>query len=359
MIKNIALCWTIRILFIVFFIAGIFLFLVSPKFLVPLSKRKSINVFAWTNMIDEKVIAQFREKTGVDVLVKYYENQDELFLKLRTGSEDECDVIFTSDYLIPLLIDGGHVKKINKKRFLKFHLISPELCNRYYDPNNEYTIPYEWAVFGLGINKTLVKESEIEKSWKSVFDVPLPYKVGVLDEGRMTISLVSKYLFGKVEGLSSKQINIIRDFLIKHKEYVKAYIELTADYLVSSGGAAVAIAPNSLMWKVMRYDENVSFSFPMEGGFMLIDSALVSSKTKKDDYIYSFLNFLYDREIMKYHFEKYGSFPSDFSVIYEAAEKHPRLSETIPTKEDFDKVEFFKIDIDDKDLDDIWIPLMA
>ena len=287
------------------------------------------------------------------------EDVDELVLKLKSTGACNYDIILASDYIVPDLIKDKQIKKIEKRRLSFLDQIDPKLLGHYYDPKNEYTIPYEWAIYGLGINKKLCAKNPVPTSWNAVFDVPLPYKVGMFDEVRFIMTLAARYLFGSIDNIDNKKFNQIKKLLKKQMPYVGVYAELIADYLVSSGNCPVVIALNSLIWKVMRLDDNVDFVFPEEGSFLVIDSVVIASNTKKEDQIYSFLNYLYTPELMQYHFEKLGIFPVNFNIIYNSVKKYPKLCSVIPSKKQFQTVDFFRNVLDQDHMDRTWIELTS
>ena len=350
--------WFLASVFSLTFVLLIYLFLKGPVSLL-FKKDNCIHVFAWTNMVDEKIVEQFQKETGINVLFSYYDDTSELFLKLYSTRGKGYDVVFTSDYIVPELIDIGLLKKLDKSKLNFIKKIDSAFWSNVYDSKNEYLIPYEWSIYGLGFNKFFFKDKLPEPSWNSIFKPPFPYEICMLDEARQAILLASKYLFGDVNKIDVTMAEEIKKLLIKQKPYVKVYKELLADYLVSSGSCPVVVATSSLIWKIMRYDKNISFVFPKEGSFILIEGAVIPKSSEKEQMVYKFLNYIYQDTIMKYHIEKYGILTANLDILNQMIIKYPDMARVIPSKEYIQNIMFFKNIISKKVLNQIWIDLMA
>ena len=67
------------------------------------SKDRVVNVCSWGEYIDEDLIYQFEEETGIKVNYQTAESNEALYSLLKTGAGD-YDVIVPSDYMIGRLI---------------------------------------------------------------------------------------------------------------------------------------------------------------------------------------------------------------------------------------------------------------
>ena len=67
------------------------------------SEERVVNVCSWGEYIDENLIYQFEEETGIKVNYQTAESNEALYSLLKTGAGD-YDVIVPSDYMIARLI---------------------------------------------------------------------------------------------------------------------------------------------------------------------------------------------------------------------------------------------------------------
>ena len=75
-------------------------------------EERVVNVCSWGEYIDENLIYQFEEETGIKVNYQTAESNEALYSLLKTGAGD-YDVIVPSDYMIARLIDEDMLAELN------------------------------------------------------------------------------------------------------------------------------------------------------------------------------------------------------------------------------------------------------
>src|ERR1044071_6976998 len=73
-------------------------------------RGKSINVLVWGQILDKEFLSDFENDTGIRVNMSYFENNEELFVKLKSTDLHDYDLIMPSDWAAELLIKDGLVK---------------------------------------------------------------------------------------------------------------------------------------------------------------------------------------------------------------------------------------------------------
>ncbi len=156
--------------------------------------QKSINVLAWPNIIDAQYFDVFEQESGIKVYLTYFENYEELLVKMQAGSGD-YDLIMASDYAVSTLIQADIVKPLDKSKIAFWSQLYPSILGLYFDPDNSYTVPFSWEIFGLGIDTTFFKDTLPQASWSLLFDEKIaPKRVGMLDDAREIVSVAALYL---------------------------------------------------------------------------------------------------------------------------------------------------------------------
>ncbi|MDP3889197.1 MAG: spermidine/putrescine ABC transporter substrate-binding protein [bacterium] len=355
MIKRIYLQLLVRISMIAMVTGAIGLFLYSPRFFNFLRTEKSISIFTWPQIIDTSFLDEFERQTGIKVHIRYFGNNEELLMKLELMREG-YDLVMPSDFMVPQLIEKGLIKKIDKTKLDFWHTLYPALLGHYFDPNNEYTIPYYWGIYGLGIDRDYFKGKKISKSWSLLFDERLaPPSIVMVDGARELTLIAAYYLFGPIDKLTPQQISLIKQLLQKQKKWVYAYTDLRAEYLVASKTVPVALVLSADIAAVMPYFEHVDFVVPQEGSFWIIDSFALSSTSKKEELVYQFLNYIYRAGVLQKYVDKFGFFPPTTNV-------QPTFSRgglSIPSEQVIKKLYFFKNIVPEEVLNEIWIALKA
>ena len=71
-----------------------------------------VNVCSWGEYIDEELITQFEEETGIAVNYQTAESNEALYSLLKSGAGD-YDVIVPSDYMISQLIEEDMLSELD------------------------------------------------------------------------------------------------------------------------------------------------------------------------------------------------------------------------------------------------------
>ncbi len=319
--------------------------------------QKSITILTWAEMIDPAIIHDFERETGIKVNVCFFESNEELFVKLLTSRAEGFDLIIPSDYSIEKLRSYSLLKPLDKKRLLFWDRINPNLVGKFYDPTNTFSIPYYWAIYGLGINKRYFNHA-VEPTWGLLFDAfPKNSTVAMLNAPREALLITAQYLFGTIDNLSLTQLDMIKKVLIEQKKHVEAYVDadVRADYLLTSGISPVVIIATPFIINTLKNNPDIDFIIPKEGSFMLIDNLVISAACKKDDLVYQFINYLFRPDVLKHHFEKYPFFPvtQEFFTLLEQAGAH----QAIINAHRATNLDFFRSVIDENTINNIWMAL--
>lgn len=350
----IAVC-TIRKLLILIWVLIFILILVSSRISFFEPSAQSISVFTWPQIIDREMVNQFEKETGIKVYLSYYESNEELFSKLHAGRGAGYDLVIPSDYEVQIMIKDNLLKKIDKSRLNFLNAVDPKLMGNYFDPQNEYSVPYFWAMYGLGVDTNFFQGKPFTSSWALIFDPAFaPASVGMIEGPREGVLIAAQYLYHSTDNLSDPtRIGQIKKLLMSQKSRVKAYTEWGVEYLLMSKSAPVVVSDCAEIERIKTFAPYITFVVPAEGGFVLIDSFALTAQTKKDDLVYQFINFLYRPEVLSYHRVKFGMCPPT---------KELQSSDEIrfcPTDEQFAKMSFFKADIPERLFTDIWLTVMA
>ena len=131
------------------------------------SSQPVVNVCSWGEYIDEDLITQFEDETGIRVNYQTAESNEALYSLLKSGGAD-YDVIVPSDYMISQLMEEGMLEELDYSRIPNFEKIDPRFRNLPYDPENKYTVPYTWGTLGIIYNANMVDEEPA--SWGALYD---------------------------------------------------------------------------------------------------------------------------------------------------------------------------------------------
>lgn len=345
----------VRLLIITFWVLLIFSVLYLPNLsFLPFTKNR-IHIFSWGDILDPAVIARFEQKTGIKVRVNYYSSNEELLVKLKATKGEGYDLIIPSDYAVQILEKEGLLKDIDRSKLNFWQHINPLLLGHSFDPDNRVSIPFEWEIFCLGIDKDYFAHRELDPSWEMIFNPQYPYRITMVNDPIEAIMFASFYLYGPLNTLNPGQVEGITNLLIRQKRWIEAYANFRGDYFLATRNCPVVIASSSYIWRTMQKFPFVSFVVPKEGTFITIENICLPKASKKDDLVYKFINYLFEPESVANHFQLYGFFPSTTHAL-DQIDVDPKIKSLImSTERDFAKYHFTQLLLPDQKTRDLWV----
>lgn len=352
---------SIRVAILLFWLVIFFGSLYLPLIFNRYSTDRSINVATWSDMISEEALQQFKEKTGITVNMSYFDDNDELLVKMRATKGHGYDLIIPSDYTVQQLIEEDLLQPFDKTKMTCWDRIVPRLLDCYFDPGNRYSIPYYWGIYGLGVDTEFFNGTIPEASWDLIFK-ELPgksVKIAMLNTPREAILLASYYLFKSIDALSPEKCAQIKSLLLEQKKWVEAYAEFRADYLLISKACPVVVMTTPFVFRLMSVSSRVEFIVPHEGSFMITDNWVIPKASSKPDLVYQLINFLYEPAIIAHHFDTFTFFPATVDLGHLIQERGLGASVYNVHFDTSLVLDFFRNVISKDAINDIWITLKA
>ncbi len=84
-----------------------------------------VNVYNWGEYIDESVLTDFEEATGIKVNYQMYDSNETMYSKVAGGGA-EYDVVIPSDYMIARMIEEDMLEPLNFDNIPNFADIDPD-----------------------------------------------------------------------------------------------------------------------------------------------------------------------------------------------------------------------------------------
>lgn len=123
------------------------------------AQQRVLNLLAWADYVDPKVLADFTLKTGITVVYDTYDSNDAALNRLQ-GKAADFDVVIISGQVLAQAIRVGRLKPFTPVQSAAFSALWPEVSERLkvHDPGNRHAVTYSWGTVGLGINLKKVQE---------------------------------------------------------------------------------------------------------------------------------------------------------------------------------------------------------
>jgi putrescine transport system substrate-binding protein len=120
--------------------------------------QKELNINNWAEYIGENTIKNFEKETGIKIRYDNFDSNEVLLAKMLVGKTG-YDIIVPSSDFGRIMIDGGKVQKLDRKKLTNWGNLNPAVMQQMakLDPNNEYMVPWLGGTVSVGYNVEKVK----------------------------------------------------------------------------------------------------------------------------------------------------------------------------------------------------------
>ncbi len=311
---------------------------------------KTMNLFIYPDYLDPQLAKKFEEVYGVKVVIDYYDNNEAMLAKLQAGGIGQYDVIVPTDYAVAVMRQQNLLQPLNKANIPNLKNLNPLFASLPFDPDNQYTVCYQWGTMGLGVRSDLLDPANRDlNTWKIVFDPE--YSLGpftMLDAQRETIAAALIYLGYSVNTTADQELQAAQDLLMAQRKRVLAYTGTsTARELLVSGDAVVIHNYNGDILMGQNEAPAIRYLLPREGSIIWTDNLAIPAGAPNQFTGEVFINFLLDAEngAILSNFTHYAS-PNAASLLY-LDEKTRGNPDIYPPDEVIRKLQFIE-DIGEK-----------
>ena len=258
-------------------------------------EEQRLNLYTWDTYTGKTTLADFRARTGIDVHMSLFGNNDELFAKLRAGNPG-FDVIVPSNEFVTRLRISDMLLPIDHAKLQNFGNLMPAFQTAPFDPGRRWSIPYTWLVLGLGYRRS--KMDGVPDSWKWVFDSPrYAGRIGLFSEADDLIRLGAKYLGHSVNHVSPEVTRQVTQMLIAQKPFVKVFHHDEGQDLLAAGDIDLVVEYNGDIAQVMADDPDLDFVVPREGTLFNSDCLCIPKGAPRPDNAHRFIDFVLDAHV--------------------------------------------------------------
>ncbi len=313
-----------------------------------------VNVYNWEDYIDDEVIAQFEEETGIKVNYMRFTLNEDMMVQVRT-SPTAFDVVFPSDYAIERMIAEDLVQPIDFSKVPNAENTLDWMKNPDYDPEHQFSVPYMWGTVGILYDTTKVNETI--DSWGALFDEKYKGEVFMMDSPRDSLGVTLKYLGFSVNSKNPVELKAATDLLIEQKQkgIVKAYqVDETKEKMVK-GEATLALVWSGDAQYAINLNPNLAYVVPKEGSNVWVDGMVVPKSAPNYENALLFIDFLSRPDIAAKNTEYIEYSSPNKGAIELLGEDYINNTNLNPTQETLDTCEFFHDNNDVKQLyDTFW-----
>lgn len=269
-------------------------------------------VYNWGEYIDESVIDQFEEETGIEVTYDLFETNEEMYPIIEAGAIN-YDVVCPSDYMIQKMLENGLLAEINFDNVPNVKEIDPAYMemSKAFDPDNKYSVPYCWGTVGIIYNTKRLEELGVDAptSWADLWDEKLSGEILMQDSVRDAFMVALKKNGHSMNTENEAELQQAKQDLIAQKPLVQAYvIDQVRDKMIGGEAAVGVIYSGELLYiqdevEDLGLDYSLDYVIPEEGTNLWLDSWVIPANAKNKENAEKWIDFLCRPEIAKANFE--------------------------------------------------------
>jgi spermidine/putrescine transport system substrate-binding protein len=251
---------------------------------------RQLTLYSWAEYMPQSVLDAFSAETGATVIYRTYESQDEAAAAIQSGAVS-FDVAVIAYDQVPALIEAGVLARLDKANLPNFQNIGADFRNLFYDPANDYTVPYLWGTTALLVRTDLVHQPIT--SWSDLWKGP----PGKLLARPIADELLGAALLALGYDLNSTDQDELEDalqqLLLLKPALQFAPVE-TEEALrpLLDGEAAVMIGWNGDALIAREQNPAIAYVLPAEGAIAWVDNLVISTHTGDQALAEDFINFV-------------------------------------------------------------------
>ena len=290
-------------------------------------KGLTLNVYNWGEYISDGSEGSFdtvrefekwyQETYGQKVTVNYstFASNEDMYSKISSGAVS-YDVIIPSDYMIARMAAEGLLLPLNFDNIPNYQYIEDTFKGLYYDPNDQYSIPYTYGVVGVIYDANVVDEADIG-GWDLMWNEKYAGKILQFNNSRDAFGTAMYKLGIDVNTTDKASWDKAYDELLAQRPLVKSYVMDEIYNMMESGEAAIgAYYAGDYFTMVDAQSENVDlqFYYPENTNFY-VDAMCIPSCAQNKELAEIFINYMLSEDAAIANAE-YTYYASPNSIVY-------------------------------------------
>lgn len=261
-------------------------------------------LFTWEGMFPQEVLDGFEAETGISINYANFDYDETMLTRLQASKGGDYDVVIADDYIIEMVIAEGLAQKLDTTKLTNWKSINPLYQGQFFDPENEYTVPYGAGVQTIVYNPALV-ETEIT-GYADLWNAALEDNLGIIANYRVVNGMALKVLG---ESYNTEDLSVIDRAGEKLLELAPNIRLIKDDNLqddLISGEVGAAVMYTSQVTLAKMADPELKVVFPKEGVGFGIMANFIPSNAPHPEAAYKFIDYILRPEISAKCYEYMG-----------------------------------------------------
>ena len=256
------------------------------------SKQKTFTLYTWAEMFPQEVLDGFEKESGYRINYINFDYDETMLAKLESSRGEGYDLVIADDYIIETVIEKGLAQKLDKSKLSNYKNINPSYQGQFYDPKNEYTVPY-----GAGFQAIVYDPEHVKlniSGYEDLWDASLRNRIGIIGNHRVINGMALKVLGKSYNTLNLTDIRAAGERLLGLAPNIRLIKDDDLQNDLISGEISAAVMYTSQVTMAKMVNPDLKVVFPKEGIGFGIMAGFIPSKAPGADAAHAFLNYIMD-----------------------------------------------------------------
>ena len=266
--------------------------------------EKSFNLYTWDGMFPPEVLEGFEKETGYKINFSHFDYDEDMLAKLEETKGGDYDLVIADDYIIELVIAEGLSQKLDTSKLENYKHYNPVFMSQFYDPGNEYTVPYA-AGIPLIVYDPSLTDVEI-KGYEDLWNPALEDNVALIANYRVINGITLKTMGESFNTNDLEVISKAGEKLLKLAPNVRVINDSNTQDFILSGEVAAGFFYSSQVVAAKLANQDLKIVHPKEGLGFGIMASFIPSQAPNAEAAYAFLDYINRPEIAAKCYEYVG-----------------------------------------------------
>ena len=257
-------------------------------------EKGELNLYTWNGMFPQEILDGFEQETGYTINFSHFDYDEEMLAKLEETKGGDYDLVIADDYIIEVVIAEGLSQKLDTSKLENYDNFNPVFMSQFYDPANEYTVPYAAGIPLIVYNPEMT-DVEIT-GYEDLWNPALEDNVALIGNYRVINGITLKTMGESFNTNDAAVLQQMGEKLYQLAPNVRVINDSnTQDFLLSGEVAAGFLYSSQVMAAYMANPE-LEIVYPEEGLGFGIMAAFIPSQAPNSDAAYAFLDYINEPE---------------------------------------------------------------
>lgn len=248
-----------------------------------------LKLYNWADYTAPELLTRFEAETGHKVKVVTFASYEEMRAALAKNS-GRYDLVVPSEYHVAELIRSGLLEKVETYKLTGYDNIEENWRGQYYDPSNDYSIPWHWGTTSFVVDTALFQGDG--DSLTAVFEPAPGSHVGMLDDGDDVVTMALRYLGLPRCNDNPADLTAVQRLLVDRAKSIDLFdADHPVEWLVNTK-TAVAMAWNGDAMRARKKRPSLRYAYPREGVTVWTDTLVVAKGAKHKAEALQFMAFM-------------------------------------------------------------------